>query len=89
MFGLVCRVRLRWYAASPRGPGERQGSAGRRRRAGDRVLYRERSTAAHARTLALPAEVDQTQSEAEFENRVLTLTLAKKVPAGATQLSIA
>jgi HSP20 family protein len=53
------------------------------------VLYRERSTAAYARTLVLPAEVDQTQSEAKFENRVLTLTLAKKVPAGATQLSIA
>ena len=55
----------------------------------DRVLYRERSTAAYARTVVLPAEVDQAQSQAKFENGVLTLTLAKKVPAGATQLSIA
>jgi HSP20 family protein len=54
----------------------------------DRVLYRERSLAAYARTVVLPAEVDQAQSQAKFENGVLTLTLAKKVPAGATQLSI-
>ena len=54
----------------------------------DRVLYRERSTAAYARTVVLPAEVDQTTSQAKFDNGVLTLTLAKKVPAGATQLSI-
>jgi len=55
----------------------------------DRVLYRERSVAVFARTIVLPAEVDQAQSQAKFENGVLTLTLAKKVPAGATQLSIA
>src|SRR6478736_2831567 len=55
----------------------------------DRVLYRERPAAAYARTVVLPAEVDQAQSQAKFENGVLTLTLAKKVPAGATQLSIA
>ena len=54
-----------------------------------RVLYRERPVAAYARTVVLPAEVDQAQSQAKFENGVLTLTLAKKVPAGATQLSIA
>jgi HSP20 family protein len=55
----------------------------------DRPLYRERSTVAYARTVVLPAEVDQTHSQAKFENGVLTLTLAKKVPAGATQLRIA
>jgi len=55
----------------------------------DRVLYRERSASTYARTVLLPAEVDQTQSQAKFENGVLTLTLAKKLPAGATQLSIA
>ena len=55
----------------------------------ERVLYRERSAASYARTVVLPAEVDQAQSQAKFENGVLTLTLAKKVPAGATQLSIA
>ena len=54
-----------------------------------RVLYRERSSVRYARTVSLPAEVDQTASQAKFENGVLTLTLAKKVPAGATQIRIA
>jgi len=54
-----------------------------------RVLYRERSNVRYARTVSLPAEVDQTASQAKFENGVLTLTLAKKVPAGATQLNVA
>jgi HSP20 family protein len=53
-----------------------------------RVLYRERSTARYARTVSLPAEVDQASSSAKFENGVLTLTLAKKVPTGALQISI-
>ena len=53
-----------------------------------RSLYRERSTARYARTVSLPAEVDQTASQAKFENGVLTLTLAKKVATGATQLAI-
>lgn len=54
-----------------------------------RVLYRERPAARFARTVSLPAEVDQAASEARFENGVLVLTLAKKVKAGATQLQIA
>lgn len=54
-----------------------------------RVLYRERSSVRYARTVSLPTEVDQTASQAKFENGVLTLTLAKKVPTGATQLDIA
>ena len=53
-----------------------------------RALYRERSSTRYARTVSLPAEVDQTASQAKFENGVLTLTLAKKVATGATQLSI-
>ena len=53
-----------------------------------RELYRERSAARYARTVSLPAEVDQSASQAKFENGVLTLTLAKKVPTGATQISI-
>ena len=53
-----------------------------------RSLYRERSSARYARTVSLPAEVDQTASQAKFENGVLTLTLAKKVATGATQLAI-
>jgi HSP20 family protein len=55
---------------------------------GERVLYRERTAAHYARTVALPAEVDQANSSAKFENGVLTLTLAKRVPTGATQISI-
>lgn len=54
-----------------------------------RALYRERSTARYARTVSLPAAVDQAASQAKFENGVLTLTLVKKVKTGATQLSIA
>jgi len=53
-----------------------------------RVLYRERNTMRYARTVSLPTEVDQTQSSAKFENGVLTLTLAKKVRAGAQQIAI-
>ena len=56
--------------------------------AAPRVLYRERATARYARTVSLPAEVDQANSSAKFENGVLTLTLAKKVPTGASQLTI-
>lgn len=53
-----------------------------------RVLYRERSAVRYARTVSLPAEVDQSTSQAKVENGVLTLTLAKKVAAGATQISV-
>lgn len=56
--------------------------------AASRVLYRERTSARYARTVSLPTEVDQAASEARFDNGVLTLTLAKRVPTGATQLSI-
>jgi HSP20 family protein len=55
---------------------------------GERVIYRERSAAHYARTVSLPAEVDQSTSTAKFENGVLTLTLAKRVPTGATQINI-
>jgi HSP20 family protein len=53
-----------------------------------RVLYRERSVAHFSRTVSLPSEVDQASSQAKFENGVLTLTLSKKVPTGATQISV-
>jgi len=55
---------------------------------GERVLYRERSAASYARTVVLPAEVDQAASQAKFDNGVLTLTLVKTVPTGARQISI-
>ena len=48
----------------------------------DRPLYRERRTPIYARTISLPAEVDQQASQAKFENGVLTLVLAKKVATG-------
>jgi HSP20 family protein len=57
--------------------------------AAPRTLYRERPAPVFARTVSLPAEVDQAASEARFENGVLTLVLAKRVKAGATQLRIA
>lgn len=53
-----------------------------------RVLYRERSAARYARTVSLPAEVDQSTSQAKLDNGVLTLTLAKRVASGATQLKV-
>ena len=56
--------------------------------ASERALYRERSAARYARTVVLPAAVDQAQSQARFDNGVLTLTLVKQVPTGATRLSI-
>jgi HSP20 family protein len=56
--------------------------------AAPRVLYRERRSTRFARTVSLPTEVDQAGSQAKFDNGVLTLTLAKKVAAGATQISI-
>lgn len=56
--------------------------------AAERVLYRERSAPTYARTVVLPADVDQASSQARFENGVLTLTLAKRVPAGATQIRV-
>ena len=55
---------------------------------GERVLYRERSAVRYARTVSLPAEVDQASSQAKVENGVLTLTLVKKVPTGALQISV-
>jgi HSP20 family protein len=54
----------------------------------DKVLYRERSAARYARTVVLPAEVDSATSQARFDNGVLTLTLAKKVPTGAKKISV-
>lgn len=55
---------------------------------GERVLYRERSEIAYARKFALPGDVDQAASSAKLEDGVLKLTLVKKTPAGAAQLTI-
>jgi len=55
----------------------------------ERTLYRERTAARYARTVVLPAEVDAASAEARLENGVLTLTLAKKQPAGKVQIRVA
>jgi HSP20 family protein len=65
-----------------------EGTAPETHKEAARSLYRERSAARYARTVSLPAEVDQTASQAKFENGVLTLLLAKKVATGATQLNV-
>src|SRR5689334_13852224 len=55
----------------------------------ERTLYRERVAPRYARTVVLPAEVDAASAEARLENGVLTLTLAKKQPAGKVQIRVA
>ena len=55
---------------------------------GVRAIHRERSTRRYARSFSLPVEVDQDSAQARLEHGVLTLTLAKKVPSGARQISI-
>lgn len=55
---------------------------------GARVLYRERAATRYGRTVVLPVEVDTASTTAKFDNGVLTVALAKKVPTGATQIAI-
>lgn len=55
---------------------------------GVRLLWRERSSSAWARSFALPEEIDQDASAAKLDNGVLTLTLAKKRAAAAKVLTI-
>ncbi|HEY1131732.1 MAG TPA: Hsp20/alpha crystallin family protein [Roseateles sp.] len=55
---------------------------------GSRVLYRERRAASYARSFSLPVEIDQIQSQARFENGVLTLNLVKRVAENGGQLTI-
>ncbi|WP_457427421.1 Hsp20/alpha crystallin family protein [Roseateles sp. P5_E7] len=55
---------------------------------GSRVLYRERRAARYARSFSLPAEIDQGQSQARFENGVLTLNLVKRVAENGGELTV-
>ncbi|MGM9480124.1 Hsp20/alpha crystallin family protein [Roseateles sp. NT4] len=55
---------------------------------GSRLLYRERRAASYARSFSLPVEIDQTQSQARFENGVLTLNLVKRVAENGGQLTV-
>ena len=55
---------------------------------GDRVVYRERSSASFARSFTVSAEVDQAESSARLENGVLTLTLAKRGAPSSTRITV-
>jgi HSP20 family protein len=55
---------------------------------GERVLRTERYFGSLFRSFTLPAEIDQTTSEARYENGVLELKLAKKAAVAARKLSI-
>lgn len=55
---------------------------------GSRLLYRERRAARYARSFSLPVEIDQGQSQASFENGVLTLNLVKRVAENGGELTV-
>jgi len=55
---------------------------------GSRILHRERAPTRYSRSLNLPQEVNQDGSSAKLEHGVLTLTLLKRQPSGASQLSV-
>jgi len=54
----------------------------------ERVLRSERRYGAACRSLVLPAELDETASEARYENGVLELKLAKKPALAGRKLTI-
>ena len=55
---------------------------------GERMIYRERSSASFARTFTLPEEIDQDASQAKLDSGVLSLTLTKKRAAAARTLTV-
>jgi HSP20 family protein len=67
---------------------EAEQNAQTERKEGGRVVYSERSGTRFARRFNVPTEVDQAASQAKREHGVLTLTLPKKVPTGARQITI-
>lgn len=58
------------------------------RKAGERVLYTERSYESYARSFELPQAVDSGSADAKFEDGVLTLTLPKKDAPKSTRLAV-
>ncbi len=60
----------------------------REKKEGERLIYRERATSRYSRSFALPQEISQSDSSAKLEHGVLTLTLAKRINKGASQLSV-
>jgi HSP20 family protein len=57
-------------------------------RSGERVLRSERCYGAAYRSLVLPVELDETASEAKYQNGVLELKLAKKPALAGRKLTI-
>ena len=55
---------------------------------GERVLRTERYYGQTYRSFTLPVELDESHSEAKYENGVLTLTLAKKPAVAGRRLQI-
>jgi len=55
---------------------------------GERIVYRERTAPAYARTFRLPVEVDQAEAGAKLEQGVLTLTLPKRGARSAAQIAV-
>ena len=58
------------------------------RKEGERTLHVERFVGQLFRSFTLPTELDETASEAKYENGVLELRLAKKAPQAGRKLSI-
>ena len=58
------------------------------RKEGERALHVERYVGQLFRTFTLPTEIDESASEARFENGVLELRLAKRTPQAGRKLSI-
>ena len=54
----------------------------------ERVLRSERFFGAVARSISLPAEIDESASKARYEHGVLTLTLPKKIRTGQARITI-
>jgi HSP20 family protein len=55
---------------------------------GERVLRSERYFGSVARSFVLANEIDESKSQAKFDNGVLTLTLPKKTVVGGKKLTI-
>jgi HSP20 family protein len=55
---------------------------------GERVVHSERYFGKLARTFRLGSEIDEAKVAAKYENGVLELTLPKRVPNGAKQITI-
>lgn len=55
---------------------------------GDKVLHTERFAASYARTFELPVEVTEAGAEARYEDGVLTLMLAKRMPQSSKRLEV-